>query len=181
MTLITRQADSTEPWLIPGTFKQKPNGVCYYADGEFAWPRGYVEQFPRRFGISVRHAAPEAAEYARALDIEREDATAADAVPFLQHRRDLGHDDGEIYCDRSTVPAVVQFLHESDEPEPFWWIATLDNIAWTPAGPNNNLTAWLKQVYGVTISPERVRAIQCFPMGAYDVSLAYGAQGWDRP
>lgn len=171
MTLTPRMADSVAPWEIPARFRQKPNGIAAYIDGQYAWPRSYLRAFPRHVTISVT-GIPGAAAYARIQDVEHEDATDADAPLFLETRARLGHDDGEIYCDRSTVPGVLAAC-EGRVPEPWWWIATLDNHPWTPA----ELAADILAVEHVQISKERILAVQCYPGGAYDQSLCYG-QTW---
>lgn len=173
MTLIARMADTTDPWEIPTIFRVKPNGVAAYVDGEFAWPEGQLRLFPRHIGITVT-GIPAMAQHARVIDVERFDATPADVPPFLENRAKLGHPDGEVYCDRSTVAEVLAAI-EGRQPEPWWWIATLDNHPWTPG----ELAADIRDNYGADIAPQRIRAIQCYPGGHFDTSLCYG-QTWAR-
>lgn len=173
MSLTPRMADSTRPTQIPAKFRQKPNGVALYADGEYKAPSGLLATFPRVIQITVT-GVPGAARYARVIDVERGDATPADVPGFADEREQLGRE-AWVYCDRSTVPAVLKALES--RPEPLWWIATLDGIYWTPEA----LAADISHHYGVTISPSRIRAIQIADRDSYDLSLVYGDVHWYDP
>jgi hypothetical protein len=165
-------ADSTRPTQIPLKFRQKPNGVALYADGEYKAPAGVLATFPRVIQITVLGDA--AARYARVIDVERGDARPADVPGFLDARKELGRE-GWVYCDRSTVLSVQEALE--GRPEPLWWIATLDGVYWTPEA----VAADIAHHYGAHITPARIRAIQIADRDSYDLSLIYGEINWYNP
>lgn len=170
MGLIPRAADSTEPATVPETFAVRPNGVIAYVDGHYAWTPDQLARFPRYEAISVT-GDPAAMRVARWVDVERFDATPEDVPKCWEQREAYGYRDFGTYCDRSTIGKV---LDATGGREPLWWIATLDNIAWTPGSLASNV--W--EQFGVKISPVRVRWIQCYPMGHYDVSRGFGPETW---
>jgi hypothetical protein len=164
-----RMADSTQPWLIPDAFSQRPNGVAGYPSGDFAWSAHWWDHFPRHVGITTLGATD--ARVARWIDVERGAATPAEAETFLNDREAYSSDGG-VYCSRSSVPAVLEATgRESDH---WWWIATLDNHHWTPA----ELAADIARLEGVTIRPERILAIQWRPAGHYDESSLWAPVSW---
>lgn len=170
MGLIPRAADSVEPATVPEAFAVRPNGVIAYVDGRYAWTPDQLARFPRYESISVT-GDPAAMRVARWVDVERYDATPGDVPACWEARQRFGYANFGVYCDRSTVPEV---LDATEGREPLWWIATLDNHAWTPA----ELAANIYAVYRVTINPARVRWIQCYPLGSYDVSRGFGPETW---
>lgn len=172
MGLIPRAADSTEPATVPEAFAVRPNGVIPYVDGQYAWTPDQVARFPRYEAISAT-GDPASMRVARWVDVERFDATPDDVPLCWESRKSFHFTDFGVYCDRSTIGDV---LDATESREPLWWIATLDNHPWTPAA----LAADVYKQFGVTITPARVRWIQCFPMGTYDVSRGFGRETWTQ-
>lgn len=165
-----RMADSTRPNLIPDKFALRPNGVLIYVDGSYKWDARQIRRFPRHWNITttgdVSHART-----ARCIDVERFDASPAD-VPEYAAARAKFNDRTVVYCDRSTVPAVV-----SSDPTSFellWFIATLDGRNWNPA----TLAADIAANEGVQLDPRKIRAIQYLPGESFDTSLLFGDPEW---
>lgn len=120
--------DSTTPELIPGWSRLK----ALYANGKFAAHRDFGRG---RIFIDVTGAEPFNAEV---LDVERGDANPAHVNPWLHARHQW--EVGTIYCNRSTLPAVV----DAANGLPFWlWLATLDGTVpdQVDAGPSGQLVA----------------------------------------
>ena len=159
-------ADSTRPLEIPDLYKLKPNGVLAYVDGAYAWPSSIVKTFPRVWRISVT-AELQWAAHARELDVERYDATPQDVEPFRAERERLTGRPTIVYCNRSTVPAVVAACHDWELL--LWHIATLDGWPWTPQA----LVTDLESNWRVRLDPRAIAAIQNLPMGRYDSSRVF--------
>jgi hypothetical protein len=98
--------DSTNPLVLP-----RDADVAGYYNGEFAWGQAEFDLFARYIKISVMAGMPGAAQFARVLDVETFDATPDDVVPFLNRRIMAGYSNGTIYCNRSTLPAVLERIH----------------------------------------------------------------------
>jgi len=169
-----RMADTIRPDLLPAGFTDP---VAAYRTGRYAWPDNQIRRFSRMVGISTTGRAA-SATLARFADVERYDATPAQAPAFLDARAEAGHHDGGIYCSRFTLP----YLFEQLGPRrPRLWIATLDNIYWTPVA----LCANIADNWHLEIDPAWIWAIQCFPADpaigiSWDTSLVYGEHDfWD--
>jgi hypothetical protein len=169
---IVAMADSTDPWEIPRTFAQRPNGAAPYYDGDYAWAQASVRIFPHVWRISVTGALS-SAPHARVLDVERGDAGPADVDPYQGARAARG-EQTTVYCNRSTFPAVVAAAPRWDQL--LWWIATLDgNPAWTAA----TMRAWLLETYGQAPAEGSIRAIQIYRRAGYDESRIFGDPQWE--
>ena len=108
------QFDSTD--RLPFT----PDLQLFYANGRFASPLIYRRG---RVYIDVNGSAPTKAMW---LDVERFDASPADAPRFLDERRAAGLSHGGIYCDRSSLAEVEAECGN----RPHWLtVATLDGTA----------------------------------------------------
>jgi hypothetical protein len=173
MPLQAYMADAIDPYDIPNRFRRNPNGVLVYRDGPYDWSEEAVSDFPNHWGITVT-GNPALAHDARVIDVERYDATPADVPAFAAARAQLGAAT-IVYCSRDTVPLVTEA--DSDWSRLEWFIATLDDVAWTAAG----LSQWIMDDSGVYVSPAKIRACQNVPGDNYDRSLIYGAAHWAHP
>ena len=167
-----RMADSTRPELIPDKFALRPNGVLVYVDGAYRWPETQVRRFPRHWRITTT-GNPLMAEHARVIDVERFDATPADVEPY-QNARDRIGDRTVVYCDRSTIPAVVQANNEW--PHLLWMIATLDGRNWNP----QSLAADISLNERIYLDARLIHAIQNIPGENFDTSLMFGDSEWAK-
>jgi hypothetical protein len=104
--MTTIMFDSTDPATLP-----EDANVAGYVNGEFVWSQREFAEFPRHVKISVMSDMPGAAQYARVLDVETFDATLDDVVPFLTRRIFFGFSNGTIYCNRDTLPGVLERIH----------------------------------------------------------------------
>lgn len=147
--------------------------VACYINGEFAWSPAQEHLFGRKIRISVMAGQPDAARYARVLDVERFDAGPADVDPFLQVR-DTIKPNGTVYCSLARVPAVVDALRGR---RPRWWLAWY----WgRPGAPSpGQVLAELEQTTGVQL-PGDLWACQYVSQTHWDKSAVYGAQDWSR-
>lgn len=145
--------DSANPAAIP-------SGVyaAVYING-FEWPAAQIARMGRIFSVSVR---PETsyANVARCIDIETGAAAPSDAVTFVQERRKR-FNDATCYVNRSNWQLVRQLFTDAREPEPLWWVATLD-------GTQNIPGAWAVQYYGGMHT-------------AYDLSILHGVDNFHTP
>lgn len=168
-------ADTVKPWMIPASWE---GAVMAYRDGFYEWPWPEVARFSRACGISVTGNPAEAAR-ARALDVERFDATPAEAPRFCDARAELGHKDATCYCSRDVLPELIRQLGDR---QPRLHIATLDDYPWSPA----ELAAQIEGSLGLVIDPARIWAIQCYrarPAAGifYDTSLVHGELDFWNP
>lgn len=167
-----RMADSTRPELIPDKFALRPNGVLVYVDGAYKWPASQIARFTRHWRITTTGAV-DMAPHARVIDVERFDATPADVAPYQRTR--AGHGDRTVvYCDRSTVPAVVEATEEW--PKLLWMISTLDGRNWNP----QTLAVDISQNEGVYLDARLIHAIQNIPGEAFDTSLMFEDSEWAK-
>lgn len=99
-----------------------------YVNGIYEWPAAGWARFPgaAKVRIDVNGRAP---TLASVLDVERYDATVADAPRWLGLRSGFRPGTGTIYCNRSTLPALLA----ATEGFSFWlWLAAYTN---QPAAP----------------------------------------------
>jgi hypothetical protein len=175
--LVTRMADSVQPWRIPEVFRQLPNGVAAYADGGYKWTQEWYDSFPRR--ISIATVPGPDAVHARCCDVERGDFTPEMVPAFYEGRKQLLGDQADVvvYADRSTVPLVLEATDAAGIPRGclLWWIATLDNQPWTQQGLSQDLVT---RFGAVLVQPPQIWACQWQPMGGYDVSFVFGDPQW---
>jgi hypothetical protein len=71
------------------------------------------------FRITVRSSDNEG----DVLDVEKGDATPADAPGWVQRRRQAGHPNPGAYCSLSAWPAVRQAFTDAKVVEPWYWVA----------------------------------------------------------
>lgn len=111
----------------PGVFSYIPWTAADYA----LFPAGHIV-------TATRPGRPEDAKHAREIDVETFDATAADVPPWLIARHDFGHQDGQAYCDLSSVAGVLQAIWDAKIWDETWWRL---RIAWywgRPAAPTRD-------------------------------------------
>lgn len=147
--------------------------VACYVNGAYTWSLRQEQEFGRKIRISVEAGQPEAAKYARVLDVERFDAGPGDVGPFLAARAAAGHADATIYCNLSTVATIPP---EVREEVPRWWLAWYVN-------PQPNAAEVLNELHDLTrltLPLERLWACQWRSTGNWDQSVVYGAQDWSR-
>jgi hypothetical protein len=82
------------------------------------------ERFPNRLVVGICTQARY--NLGTVLDVEPGDATAQEAPPWVQRRRDAGIVP-TVYTYWANWPAVRQAFWAVGEPEPFYWIARYDN------------------------------------------------------
>jgi hypothetical protein len=153
-------ADSTRPWLIPATFKY----AAAYENGLYAWTAEQTDRFDGHTRIGVLAGdQEEQARTCRILDVERGDATYADAPVFLAERRAAGHVDGTIYCSRSLIPLVHAACQLKGVEVPRWWVAD-----------------WTGKPHECVVPTGVCWAVQYEHLAGYDVSVVWGPLGWAR-
>jgi hypothetical protein len=142
--------------------KNIPTGVyaAVYVNGRYAWPEADVDRMAKVIRISVG-ADPAWAAHARCIDVETGAATLEQAMAFVRERRNFGYDDATVYCDRSTLVALVEAFEHAKIRPPYWWVATLDQTQ-DVAG------AWAVQYQGGPHAP-------------YDLSVLHGVDNFHRP
>lgn len=160
--------DSTNPAAVPAkTFSH----VAGYGTGKYTWADATFEEYQRYIKIAVFSGDSSQAKIARCLDVERFDATPADAPEFIQARHHLGHDDAMIYCSLSTVPDVVDACAHIQTPWTLW-------VAWwwqKPVPPTGfEVIQELFHVYDCDLPGGRLAACQWQPGGPFDLNVLYG-------
>lgn len=120
--------DSTNPGAIPATAAM----VAGYVDGIFAWSPSAWARFPN--AVKVRIAVRATTNNGHVLDVERGDASPAEAPPWVSMRRAAGVDPS-IYCNVSTWPDVIAAFNHAGVPQPHYWVAHYRAGAAIPAIP----------------------------------------------
>ncbi len=120
--------DSVSAGSIPTTAQM----VAGYVDGRYAWSAEDWARVPN--AIKVRIAVFASTNDGHVLDVERSDATPAQAVGWVQRRRAAGVDP-TVYCGYSTNgyswALVIDAFKSARCPEPHYWVA-----AYPGNGPN---------------------------------------------
>ena len=98
--------DTVSPqYLMPSS--RAYAGVIAYANGAYAWPQDQVDAFHKagkrihKYDVNGR-----AVQLADVLDVERYDASPADAPAWVDERWET-HSTAAVYCSLSNVPAVT--------------------------------------------------------------------------
>jgi hypothetical protein len=169
--------DTTRPWMVPPDIAATTAAMAY-PNGDFAWAATQEARFHRLIRISVT-GDPAMAARARGVDVERYDATPAEAPGYIDARRDAGHDDATVYCSRNTLPALFGFLGTR---RPRLIIATLDSYPWTPA----ELAAVIRADYGLVLDPGWIWGIQAYGAEVasgiwWDTTMVYGTRDFTVP
>lgn len=111
--------DSTRASDIPVTAQI----VAGYVDGIYAWSAADWAQF--QTPLKIRIAVFASTNDGHVLDVEQGDATPSQAPGWAKMRRAAGIDP-TIYCNRSNISAIRAAFAAAGEPEPHFWLATLD-------------------------------------------------------
>lgn len=127
MKIFGTMYDSTTPHVIPSGARL----VALYINGRFAVPPSYHKG---HVYIDVNGSMPNAASI---LDVEQFDARPEQVGPWLVKR--AAFDVGTIYCNRSTLPAVIK---SAGHLKFNLWLATLDgSLPEVHLPPNGRLVA----------------------------------------
>lgn len=102
-----------------------------YVNGTFKWSDADWARFPN--AVHVRFATRAYVNDGCVLDVERGDATPAEAPGWVTMRRAAGCDPS-VYCNASDWPAVRAAFSSAGVAEPHYMIAHYDNIATIPVG-----------------------------------------------
>ncbi|MHB1472479.1 MAG: hypothetical protein ACYCV4_02450 [Dermatophilaceae bacterium] len=108
--------------------------VAGYVDGLYAWS---TEDWARFADVDIRVRIATSVETldADVLDVEKGDATPADAPAWVEKVRSrAGSYDAMVYCSLSNWDACKKAFADAVVPQPEWWIAEWDGVAELPAG-----------------------------------------------
>jgi hypothetical protein len=119
-----------------------------------SWPdaNAISQRFPH--DTVVRIAVQASENDGVVLDVEKGDATPAESVDWVLHRRAAGVDP-TVYCNTSTWPDVVAAFQARGVPLPHWWAAAYVK---DPSKPPTAL-------------PAGAVALQWYDFGPYDASI----------
>src|SRR6267378_1117490 len=100
-----------------------------YVDGLYKWTLADWARFPN--SVKVRIAVFASTNDGHVLDVEQGDATPVQAPVWAKMRR-AASVDPSVYCNRSNIAAIRAAFTAANEPEPHFWLATLDgSLPWT--------------------------------------------------
>lgn len=120
--------DSTSPWEIPRDAEM----IAYYVDGRYAWPREWLDMFPRAVKVSISAIG---ARTAQVGDVEVGCIwPPANAVPWVRRARADGHDPTIYVNELNDWLAVRQAFRNAGEPEPHYWTARYNGVREIPVG-----------------------------------------------
>lgn len=126
-----------------------------YTDGDGNHIPSIRDQFPNAVHVSI---AVEANQDADVLDVERYDATPAQAPAWVERQRKRGAQP-TVYCSESVWPDVRHAFNAANVADPDYWIANYDGHAVIPDG------AVAKQ-YENTPGYDVSLVADCWPRGA---------------
>lgn len=163
-------ADAVDPDLIPSRFTI----AMPYINGWYSWPKAAEHRFGRVIRISVEPGQPEAARYARALDVEPGAAGIEDIAPFMQRRASLGHHDGTTYANVTTIaqipPQVAQDIVRLIVA--WWW-----NQPGYPAREDVHAQLGTMRDY---ITIDQIWGCQFRHHAGFDETVVYGQRDFSR-
>ena len=135
--------------------------VATYCNGIGAVPEWEVKAtFPKASGF-VRINVNGDPSQGDCLDVETGDATPDMLDGWLRARTAQGVTDLAVYCNRSTLPAVLT----ATSLDPYHWVATLDGTLWIPG-------------YTALVGPAAVQILPASLTGAnVDLSIVL-EDGW---
>ncbi len=119
--------DAVTAWHIPPDARM----VAGYVDGRYRWSDADWALFPE--AVKVRIAVFADTDDGQVLDVERFDATPAQAVAWVQRRLDRGWLP-TIYCSASSWPSVRAAFFLQGVHEPSYWIAAHPGEPGIPPG-----------------------------------------------
>ena len=114
--MTRRMYDSVHPGLIPLDCQL----VAGYVDGAYRWTFADWVRFAGK--VTVPIAVSASTNDGIVLDVERFDATPAQAPGWVTMRRAAGKDPS-VYCSQSVWPTVRNAFIDAQVPEPHYWIA----------------------------------------------------------
>jgi hypothetical protein len=111
----------------------------YVSPSSYAWDASDWARFPHAVQIHITPSASHTGVGVHVLDVERGDATPAQAPGWARAQRALGQDP-TIYCGEAAWQSVQDAFASAGEPQPHYWVA-----AYPGTGPNlptlNGITA----------------------------------------
>lgn len=125
--------------------------VAFYLNGKYAVPSiAYVTELfpPELYRLVPIDVIGDRADYARVLDVETGDVRPEQCEEWLQAFQGTnpayaGGGRGEIYCNRSTIPAVRAGTGRFRLAADYWlWIATGDGTQYRARGVNACQDIW---------------------------------------
>lgn len=122
--MTRRMADSITPTDIPVSDPQTGEPwalVAGYIDGAYAWPAAGWDRFPG--SQHVRVAVFSSTNDGDVIDRETGDATADQAVDWVEARRAAGHPNPVVYCGYFNWGACQAAFHDRGVPQPTYWIS----------------------------------------------------------
>jgi len=120
--------DSVDPTQIPAHAEL----VAGYIDGpKSQWPDAAWTMFPKAELVRI-NVTGDPSHGGDVLDVERFDASPADAPVWFDARTKAGAGGLTIYCNRDTLPAVHEAMGKRSY---FRWIATLDGTLFIDGYP----------------------------------------------
>lgn len=165
------------PFYDAADWTQIPNSALYvagYLNGRYEWPDTAYLTRQGHFKIGVLSGVPAQAQQARCLDIERYDADADDAPPFIAERNSSGHNDALLYVDLDGIAELLEIIISAGQWRSNWglWIAW-----WTlkPKPPTQaQVRAQIEARWGGSLPSRRIKAVQWSNGLHYDSSVWYG-------
>jgi len=147
------------------------------------WTKQQIDQFPAgHIWTATMPGRPEDAKWARELDRERGDAGDADVAPHLISRHDHGHDDGQIYCDMSSLDGVLGAIRSAGLWDQPWWRL---RVAWwwgRPGAPTLSQVMAQAALWLTSPMPPASRFWGCqYASTDVDLTEVYGAEDFTRP
>lgn len=162
MTRIMR--DSTTAADIPAA---GADIIAGYGNGRYAWSKEDWARFPH-----AQHARIDVngsdADGCSILDVETGDATPAQAPGWIRRRHALHGGRATVYCNRATMPAVVQHCKADG------LVLGADWVLWVATGDG---TKTLPDMHGVVAVQDRW---QNLTGGHWDESIVYDDH-WHAP
>lgn len=105
--------------------------IAGYADGHYANLPALKARFPHAVVVGI--AVTASFNGGTILDVEKGDATPAEAPGWVVKRRAAGVDP-TVYCNSSTWPSVKTAFTKAGVAQPHYWIAHYDGDPTIPAG-----------------------------------------------
>lgn len=153
---------------IDSTVTALPDGADLYAgydDGHWPDAAAIASRFPDKTVLRVTVFATD--NEGDVLDVERGDATPAEAPGWVQARRTAGHGGPLVYCSLNTWPLVRQAFTDAKVPEPGYWIAAYPGngpqlypgsvghqYGQGPAGTNYDRSVFVDYLPGIDPAPK---------------------------
>jgi hypothetical protein len=187
MTIMIDAIGSKVPRIIAEYGRVHPVQAYLAQPGMYPyipWTAAQVAEFPMgHIMTATMGGRPEDARHARELDRETGDAGDQDVAPHLIARHDFRHDDGQIYCNMSSLEGVLAAIQNAGIwAEPWWRL----RVAWwwgnagapTLSQVINEAAAYLA---GTDLMPAASRFWGCqYHSGDVDLTKVYGVPDFTR-